>query len=140
MSKRISPKQKKFLKAFEATLGNVSKACDELKINRATYYYWIKTNDVFKQTVEEIENKNIDFAETMLLKNIRDGKESSIFFYLKCKGKDRGYIEKQEIGVTNKQGEDVPVGSITYVFGNNEFVDQFAKKVEGETKTDESTN
>jgi hypothetical protein len=137
---RLSVKQKRFLKAFESALGNVSKAADEIKINRGTYYLWMNTNELFKQKVEEIENKNIDFAETMLLKNIRDGKESSIFFYLKCKGKDRGYIEKQEIGVTNKQGEDVPVGSVTYVFGNNDFVDQFAKKIEGETKADESTN
>lgn len=135
---RLSVKQKRFLKAFESALGNVSTASEKVGINRGTYYLWMRTNELFKEKVEEIDNKNIDFAETMLLKNIRDGKESSIFFYLKCKGKDRGYIEKQEIGVTNKNGEDVPVGSVTYVFGNNDFVDQFGKKIEAETKPDES--
>jgi len=137
---RLSVKQKRFLKAFESALGNVSTASEKIGINRGTYYLWIRTNELFKEKVEEIENKNIDFAETMLLKNIRDGKEPSIFFYLKCKAKDRGYIEKQEIGVTNKQGDDVPLGSVTYVFGNNEFVDEFSKKVEGDPKENDTAS
>jgi hypothetical protein len=129
----LTQRQKNFLKAFEVTAGNVSNACEKVNISRAIYYHWLKTNETFKEKVEEVNNKNIDFAETMLLKNIREGKESSIFFFLKCKAKDRGYIEKQEIGVTDKEGNDVKLANTTYIFGNSEFIDTF-------TKNDDSTN
>ena len=42
----------------------------------------------------EVDEGSIDFAETMLHKNIRDGNVPSIIFYLKTKGKKRGYIEQ----------------------------------------------
>ncbi len=29
--------------------------------------------------------------------NIQAGKEASIFFFLKCRAKDRGYVERSEI-------------------------------------------
>jgi len=32
-----------------------------------------------------------------LFENIRDGKTSETIFYLKTKGKNRGYVERQEI-------------------------------------------
>ena len=45
----------------------------------------------------EVTEATIDMVEAELLKNIRAGKEASIFFYLKCKAKHRGYVERQEI-------------------------------------------
>jgi hypothetical protein len=38
----------------------------------------------------------------MLLENIKSKKESSIFFYLKTQGKQRGYVERQEIDLGNE--------------------------------------
>jgi hypothetical protein len=45
----------------------------------------------------------LDLAEEKLMINIDEAKEASIFFFLKTKGKDRGYVERQEIDakVTN---------------------------------------
>ena len=49
------------------------------------------------QKVErECIDATLDLAEAKLLSNINQGKEPSIFFYLKCKGKLRGYREKEE--------------------------------------------
>ena len=40
--------------------------------------------------------------------NIQQGKEASIFFFLKCKAKDRGYIERAELNLTGRLSlEDV---------------------------------
>ena len=39
----------------------------------------------------------LDFAESQLHKQIQNGEVSSTIFYLKTKGKKRGYIERQEI-------------------------------------------
>ena len=86
-------KKIQFLKAFESSLGNISASCNSVGISRVTYYRWIK-NKTFAEKIEAIQDANIDIAETKLLKNIMDGKEASIFFYLKTKGKKRGYIEQ----------------------------------------------
>ena len=131
--KKLTLKQKKFLQAYKATMGNVTKACEMTGVkSRRSYYDWLE-NEEFAKEIELLQETQVDFAESMLFKNMSEGKETSIIFYLKCKGKKRGYIEKQEIGVTDKDGNDVKLANTTYIFGNPEFIDTF-------TKNDDSTN
>lgn len=93
---RLTKKQEQVLSAYENSLGNVSAAVKASNIHRSTFYAWKKENPLFAEEVEAVDESMLDFAETMLKKNIREGKESSIFFFLKTKGKKRGYIETQE--------------------------------------------
>ena len=131
--KKLTLKQRKFLQAYKATMGNVTKACEMTGVkSRRSYYDWLE-NEEFAKEIELLQETQVDFAESMLFKNMSEGKETSIIFYLKCKGKKRGYIEKQEIGVTDKDGNDVKLANTTYIFGNPEFIDTF-------TKNDDSTN
>ena len=51
----------------------------------------------YKKAVEDIAEQVIDFAESALYKNVRDGKEVSTLFYLKTKGRKRGYVERLDI-------------------------------------------
>ncbi len=44
----------------------------------------------------------IDLAEGKLYSKINEGNMTAIIFYLKCKAKDRGYIERGQIEVTGK--------------------------------------
>jgi hypothetical protein len=87
----------KFLKVFENKAANISEACKSAGISRRTYYDWIDADQEFKDSVEEIIESQIDFAESMLRENIKQGKERSIEFFLKTQGKRRGYVERQEI-------------------------------------------
>jgi len=96
-ARKLTNKQVAFLKAFKKHATNASKACDAVGIDRQTYYNWKSANSAFKQGCEDTQESMIDFAESMLYKNIKDGKESSINFFLKTRGKSRGYVEKQEI-------------------------------------------
>lgn len=101
-SKRQSKMKKRaVLLAYEKSLGNVSNACKSVGIARETFYRWLKEDPEFKEKADEVDEANLDFAETVLLKNIRDGKETSLIFFLKTKGKHRGYVEKieQEVSV-----------------------------------------
>ena len=86
----------KFLEVFASKMGNVIKACEAASISRQTFYDWIKDKD-FANKVEEVKEGLLDFAEHQLLSNIKEGKTAEILFYLKTKGKKRGYIERSEI-------------------------------------------
>ncbi len=87
-------KQKKFLEAFEKSYGVVSYACKAANISRQTYYNWRKTDPEFDVRANEIEETAIDIAEGKLFSQIGSGNITAIIFYLKTKGKKRGYVEQ----------------------------------------------
>jgi len=88
------------LDALKQTLGVVTPACENAGIDRTTHYKWMKEDEYYKNAVEEIENIALDFAESRLHRNIKDGDVASILFYLKTRGKKRGYIEQQKTDIT----------------------------------------
>jgi hypothetical protein len=88
--------KKNFLELYEKRACNVSAVCRELQIGRDFYYDHIKTDPDFAKACSHIEEGLIDFAENQLIKNIKEGKETSLIFFLKCKAKHRGYVERQE--------------------------------------------
>lgn len=92
----MTRKMKEFLEAYDRSLGNVSTACRAVGITRHTFYNWKNGNEGFRQSVEELDAYNLDFAETMLMKHIREGDTTSLIFYLKTKGRERGYVERVE--------------------------------------------
>jgi hypothetical protein len=100
MSDKTDIKKREILEALEKSLGIVTTACKQVGINRDTYYEWLKKDKEFKRKVKELQNVALDFAESHLHKQIAKGNPLSTMFYLKCKGKKRGYIEQQEVKVT----------------------------------------
>lgn len=89
--------KKAILEALESSLGVVTSACKKVGVGRTTFYGWLKDDQDFANQVADIENVALDFAETQLHKQIEDGSAAATIFYLKTKGKKRGYIERQEI-------------------------------------------
>jgi len=89
--------KKDMLIALESSLGVVTPACKAVGISRETHYRWMREDDDYKEAVESLDNLAIDFAETHLHKQIKNGTPASTIFYLKTKGKKRGYVEKQEM-------------------------------------------
>lgn len=94
------------IKALEKTFGVVTTACKRIDIDRSTHYQWLKDDDVYRIAVESISDVALDFAESQLFKQVKDGNTAATIFYLKTKGKNRGYIEKQEHDHTTK-GEKI---------------------------------
>lgn len=87
----------KVLEALEASLGVVTQAIKKVDINRATFYRWMQEDPEFALRVGEIQDITLDFAESQLFKQIKEGNTTATIFYLKTRGKNRGYIERQEI-------------------------------------------
>ena len=97
-------KKEKFIKAFIDNSFNISKACENAGIYRRTYYDWIAKDKDFESRVEEAQEKLIDEVEEALRQKILIGDTTSIIFFLKTKGKKRGYIEKQETELSMSNG------------------------------------
>ena len=89
--------KKAMIEALEKSLGVVTTACKAVGIGRTTHYDWLNTDEVYKQRVADIENVTLDFAESQLHKQVKEGNTTATIFLLKTKGKKRGYIERQEI-------------------------------------------
>ena len=88
------------LDALERSLGIVSTACEKAGISRQTHYNWLKDDLEYKEAVRAIEERTIDFAESHLHALIKDKNPAATIFFLKTKGKNRGYVERQEIEVS----------------------------------------
>ena len=99
--KKIKENKIALLEAMESTMGVVTAGCMKAGISRATDYEYVNTDDAFAQAVLDLQNVALDFTETALFSNISKGREASIIFYLKTKGKGRGYVEKVQLDVTN---------------------------------------
>jgi hypothetical protein len=93
-------KKGEMIKALVKSLGIVTIACEKVGIERSTHYDWIKADEEYKNAVEDISDVALDFAESMLHKQIQDKDTIATIFYLKTKGKRRGYIERTEIDAT----------------------------------------
>ncbi len=93
----IQRKKKALVEALENHYGNVTLACKEAKVDRTTFYSYLKQDEDFAKECAMVKEQKKDFAENALVKNMKEGKEASIMFYLKTQCKDRGYIERSEV-------------------------------------------
>ena len=103
MADSIGHTKKALVQALEKSLGVVSTACKAAGISRDTHYRWLKEDPDYKAQVEELSEVAVDFAESHLHKLIKDGNPAATIFFLKTKGKNRGYVERQEIAVAEKK-------------------------------------
>lgn len=96
-------KQKQFLSHFRDSHGIVSFACQQVGITRSCYYKWRENDPKFREKADEIEEETIDHVESKLYNAIDKGDLTAIIFYLKTKGKKRGYVEKAEQSISVKE-------------------------------------
>ena len=92
--------KERMLKALESSLG-ITVACKSADVPRSTYYKWLSEDEDFAKAVKDIENIALDFGESQLHKQIGDGNTSATIFFLKTKGKRRGYIERSELDLSS---------------------------------------
>jgi len=94
--------KKAMIAALEKSLGIVTTACKAVEISRETHYRWLREDEQYKEAVESIADIALDFAESKLHKSIENGSDTAVIFYLKTKGKKRGYIERSEFEITDR--------------------------------------
>ena len=95
-SAQRAAKKKTFLVSLANNNGNITNACLDANIGRRTYYDWLEDGQ-FAEDVKDVQESLLDLAESKLMENINKNDNTSIIFFLKTKGKKRGYIERQEV-------------------------------------------
>lgn len=103
---RIKENKERLLTALKTTLGVVTPACELVNISRETFYKYYADDLAFKAAADGMQEIALDFAENSLYKQIQAQNTQATTFYLKTKGKRRGYIERTEIDHTT-QGKPI---------------------------------
>jgi len=115
---RIEQLKKAALEAHYRNRGNVSATCAALGIGRTQFYNWKKGDVEFAEAIDNVKDFCIDHVESKLMDAIDEGDITAIIFYLKTIGKNRGYVERQEIkaAVESKEVQTFTLGGKEITF------------------------
>lgn len=112
-AERIEREKECFLYYFEKSGGNVTEAIKAAKkttikkykgfaiSSRTTYYNWCKADPDFAAKCDEVDESNLDEAESALMELVKGRDYQAIKFLLSTKGKKRGYVTRTEIAPTD---------------------------------------
>ena len=89
--------QEQMIKALEESRGLISPAARILGCSRDTVRSYMKEYAEVALAERDAREATTDVAERKLYQAIENGEAWAICFYLKCQGKQRGYVEKAEI-------------------------------------------
>nr|DAS78555.1 MAG TPA: Sf6 terminase small subunit gp1, octamer, DNA-binding, CAPS buffer.65A [Caudoviricetes sp.] len=94
MAKNISIE--KIAEVYKKKGCNITAACAALNITRQTFYTRKAKSKKLQELIEEADESMLDFAESKLIEHINNNDITSLIFFLKTKGKKRGYVERTE--------------------------------------------
>ncbi len=75
-------------------------AAKKLGVTQQAVNYRILKSPTLKAALNDIRESTLDLSETKLIQNIKKGDNTAIIFYLKCHGKNRGYVERQKVEIS----------------------------------------
>jgi hypothetical protein len=97
--------RKQVIKALEATGGFITHAADKLGCCYQTIESYIKKDPSIAEAIKHIQENRLDIAENVVMVAMKDKGEmkealNAAKYYLKYKGRGRGYIKHQKIEVS----------------------------------------
>jgi hypothetical protein len=93
--RKYTPEQ--IIGALEKSKGMIAPAARVLGCDRNTIKRYLKEYEEIAEAIADEREAMTDTAELSLYNAIVRGEAWAICFYLKCQGKNRGYVEKAEI-------------------------------------------
>ena len=122
---------RRVIKAIQGSHGLLTLAAEKSGIGYRTICRYVAECPTVSDAVHESKGKMLDFAESKLYQKIAEGDNICLIFYLKCQGKERGYIERSE--VTGANGGPVQVENV-----REKLVTRITRIVEAKTVNDSS--
>ncbi len=87
--------------ALRASAGIYSAAAAKIGCAPNTVRNYVLRHPELQEVVDEVRENTLDLAESQLLKALGDGNLTAVIFFLKCRGKQRGYVERAELTGAN---------------------------------------
>ena len=103
--KNLTPE--KILKAIYAKFGIVTDVAEACKVSRVTVHQWKREHEWVKEAFVDASEAMLDLGESRLIQKVQRNSLGAICFMVKCRGKDRGYIESLQLG--GRLGHDISV-------------------------------
>lgn len=104
----LDARQLKVIEALVECKGIISDAAIATKVQRSTIYSWMNSSEAFKAAVEDAREVSIDRVEKKLFDLIDRDDTTATIFFLKTRGKKRGYVERQEFAGPDGQPLTTP--------------------------------
>lgn len=105
--KRIKVTDQEFAIMLEKAGGLKTRVAKQLGVTLPAVCHRIKRSRYLSEVCKTVEEQVLDLAEAGLIKAARDGEPWAITFILKCKGRKRGWIERQDFAFAG-EGESLP--------------------------------
>lgn len=100
-----------FIDAIPGTGGIITSIAKKVGCTWNTAKKYITNHPTVAQAYSNEENSVLDMAEVEMIKAMQDGELSALKFYLKTKGKKRGYVERQEVSGPDATPVQIAVSS-----------------------------
>lgn len=97
---------------LKAAKGMVYVAAKQIGCTPETIYQRLKRSPELATLHESLHGEIGDIAELRLYKAIQDGEHWAITFYLRTKGRHRGYVERNEISGPDGGAIDVAIHEV----------------------------
>ena len=123
MANKSKVSDKQIIEALKATHGFQSQACKllerQLNISFTTSAMSkrISASEEIKSALSEMLTADLDYAENKMWELIKNGNVAALLFYLKTKGKERGYAERREL--TGSNGTPLQMGEVKIYIPDN---------------------
>lgn len=128
---RRTPTDEQIEKALVKARGVVLLAARILDVDRVTIYRHVQKSARLREVLETCREVNLDIAEGKLLSAINSGQGWAICFYLKCQGKNRGYVERQKVEHGGDPENPTPIPHEVAVVDADEVRGRFARRITG---------
>jgi len=93
------------LPLIEPNKGNVAAIARRLGVSRGTVWNRCNESPTLMAALEDARESMLDNAESILYKKVLEGSTVELLFFLKTIGRNRGYVERQEL--TGANGEPI---------------------------------
>jgi biotin synthase-related radical SAM superfamily protein len=112
----------RMIKAMERHMCIVTTASKSAKIDRSRHYIWMNEDPEYKKAIDELSEIVFDVVESKLFEQIKSGNTTSTIFFMKCKMRGRGYIEKTEmdLNVTRPDLSDMSTDEIRQLLDSDD--------------------
>lgn len=103
MAKPRQYKKEHFIEAIKGSGGFKTTVAKRLGCSYTLVQIRLKEDPELQALLDEEFEVQLDNAETVLQELINEKTPSAVYFYLKTRGKHRGYVERQEISGPDKE-------------------------------------